>query len=242
MDRRQTESHLDVRKTTVRVVGAVSRRLFGVEFDELLALGCGVIREMDRRDTSVAMTFDDGPSSHSTSKILDILDQHGVSATFFLIGENARRYPELAREVAARGHEVGCHSQNHLDFHWLSPRQIASELRICKETLEDIVGSPVESVRAPFGHFRWDVRPIANRLGLSRLVGWSIAPAWNETSPVRIVEYVGTKAKPGSIILLHDATSLEQSDVRGYCRAVVDALDPLLLTLRERGLSFCVVS
>src|SRR5262249_10949107 len=122
--------------------------------------------------------------------------------------------------------------------HWERPSTIASDLRRSKETLEDIVGRPVCSLRAPFGHFRWDVSPIARRLGFSRLVGWSVAPSWNATSPRALVDYIATYAKPGSIILLHDATGLEQEDRYGWNAAVVAAIDPLIMSLRRKGLGF----
>ena len=226
---------------SARMVGALSRRALGLEFDDLLALGCDVIRHVDPARASIALTFDDGPSTHSTPAILDALDRHGARATFFMIGENAARHPGLVREVAARGHAVGCHGHQHLDFHWVSPWQIARDLRRCKETLEDLVGAPIQALRAPFGHFRWDVKPIARRLGMTRLVGWNVAPAWNETSPGRIADYVAARATAGSIVLLHDATGLTQVDADGWNRAVVAALDPLLGVLKQRGFGFTVV-
>ncbi len=223
---------------SARAVGALSRRALGLEFDDLLALGCDVIRHVDPAHAAVALTFDDGPSTHATPAILDALDRHGVRATFFMIGENAARHPGVVREVAARGHAIGSHGHQHLDCHWMSPWHIARDLRRCKETLEDLVGAPIDAFRAPFGHFRWDVKPIARRLGMPRLVGWDVAPAWNATSPARIVDYVATRATAGSIVLLHDATELTQGDARGWNRAVVQALDPLLVALKQMGLGF----
>lgn len=226
---------------SARVVGALSRRTLGLEFDDLLALGCNVIRQLDPATAAIALTFDDGPSEHATPAILDLLDRHGARATFFMIGENAARHPGLVREVAARGHAIGSHGHQHLDCHWTPPWQIARDLRRCKNTLEDLVGAPIETFRAPFGHFRWDVKPIARRLGIRRLVGWNIAPAWNETSPAHIVDYVVARAASGSIVLLHDATGLTEADADGLNRAVVAALDPLLGALTQRGFGFTVV-
>lgn len=213
-----------------------------MEFDQLLALGCGVVTDLGRTNSGIALTFDDGPSTYATPKILDTLDKHGVHATFFMIGENARRHPQIAREVAVRGHEVGCHSQNHPDFQWLSPWRIAHELRTCKETLESITGRPVVSLRAPYGHVRWDVRPIAEHLGFLRLVGWNAGPPCDETSPERLVDYVLAEVKPGAIILLHDAFSLEQTDVNHAIGAIVASLDPLLTALKAVGMNICLLS
>jgi peptidoglycan-N-acetylglucosamine deacetylase len=220
-----------------RIIGGVSRRISGLEFDDLMAAGCGVIRTVDPSRQAVSLTFDDGPSAHSTLRVLDVLEANGASATFFLLGQNARRHPELVRTIAARGHEVGCHGDAHLDFHWAAPRRISNDLRRCKETLEDLTGTAVSSVRAPYGHFRWDVRPVAARLGLSRLVGWSVAPPWNEAAPARIADYVLSRTETGSIVLLHDATGFEATDVGGFSGAVAAALEPILRALQQRGLS-----
>jgi peptidoglycan-N-acetylglucosamine deacetylase len=221
-------------RSGARLVAAVSRRTFGLEFDDLRALGCDVVRETHSQH--VALTFDDGPSTYATSAVLDVLDRHAARATFFMIGANAARHAQIAREVDARGHAIGCHGHGHLDCHSLPPWRIASDLRRCKQTLEDIVGRPITSFRAPYGHFRWDVKPIAKTLGITKLVGWSVAPAYDETDPERIVRYVGDRAKGGAIVLLHDGESLEQADTYGRTRAVVSALDPMLTELGRRGL------
>jgi peptidoglycan-N-acetylglucosamine deacetylase len=220
-----------------RIVGGVSRRICGLEFDDLMAVGCGVIRTIDPSRQAVSLTFDDGPSAHSTHRVLDVLEANGAAATFFILGQNARRYPELVRTIATRGHEVGCHGDAHLDFHWISPGRISEDLRRCKETLEDLTGTGVSSLRAPYGHFRWDVRRAATTLGLSRLVGWSVAPRWNEPAPERIVDYVLSRIEAGSIVLLHDATGFESTDVGGYSAAVAAALDPLLRAVQQRRLA-----
>ncbi|HEY2905860.1 MAG TPA: polysaccharide deacetylase family protein [Vicinamibacterales bacterium] len=230
-------SRFDLRPLVVRLVGGVSRRTVGLEFDDLLALGCGVVREMDTRDPIIALTFDDGPSVHGTERILDVLDAYGARATFFMIGENAARHPRIARAVADRGHEIGCHGHRHLDFHWQTPWEIAFDLRTCKRTIEDVTGRPVHRVRAPFGHFRWDVRPIAHRLGLRQMVGWSIGPAWNEREPDRLAEYVSSRARPGAIVLLHDATGTAQVDVEGWTRTVCSALPRMISAVATQGLT-----
>src|SRR5688572_11008350 len=94
----------DARRLFARVVGSVSRRLAGLEFDDLMALGCGVVTELEPRRDAVALTFDDGPSSHSTLRVLDLLDRHEAKGTFFLLGANARRLPDVVRAIARRGH------------------------------------------------------------------------------------------------------------------------------------------
>ena len=226
----------DLRRLVARGVGGISRRIAGVEFDDLLALGCGVTQEMDPATAAVALTFDDGPSVYATARILDILDAHNAQATFFVLGANVRQHPDLLREIARRGHGIGIHGDAHLDYHWTSPWRIERDVREAKRVTEDVIGGSVDLLRAPYGHFRWDVAAIARRAGLGRLIGWSVAPAWDETSPHALSAYVESRVRSGSIVLLHDATGLEPADVDGRCAAVVAALPRVIASCRERGL------
>src|SRR5690242_848460 len=136
-----------VKQTAVRLVGGLSEHLLGLELEEFFALGCGAIRELAPGRHGVALTFDDGPSSHSTGRILNILDQRGVRATFFLIGTNAVRCPTIVRDIVAGGHEIGCHGYRHIDFRHQWPWVIRDDLRICKEILEDLTGVKVYKAR-----------------------------------------------------------------------------------------------
>src|SRR5580698_3980068 len=107
----------------------------------------------DRSKPALALTFDDGPSE-STPALLEILAEHSVRATFFMCGKNVRRLPQIARQVAAAGHEIGNHTDSHprLSFH--SPEFIYSELALAQETIRQVTGRTPALFRAPYG-VRW---------------------------------------------------------------------------------------
>jgi peptidoglycan/xylan/chitin deacetylase (PgdA/CDA1 family) len=225
-----------VTRTAARLVGGLSRRLLGLELEEFFALGCGAISELAPGRRGVALTFDDGPSSHSTGRILNILDRNGVRATFFLVGANAARCPTLVRDIVAGGHQIGCHGHRHIDFRHQWPWVIRDDLRICKETLEDIAGVGVDMARPPFLRFRWDLKAIASNVGLTHLVSCNIMPPWDATDPETIINHVCDRIAPRAIVILHDSTGLEEFDVGGLNNVIVNALGPLLAALAARGL------
>ena len=108
---------------------------------------------------SMALTFDDGPSE-STPALLEILSNHGVSATFFQCGANVRRLPEIASEVARCGHEVGNHSDTHPRFYFRRTEFITNELTRAQSTIAETTGVAPALYRAPFG-IRWPGMRIA---------------------------------------------------------------------------------
>ena len=225
-----------MRQTAARLVGEISQHLLGLDLDGFFALGCGAIRELGPGRIGVALTFDDGPSTHSTGRILNILDRSGVRATFFLIGANAMRCPTLVRDIVAGGHEIGCHGYRHIDFRHQWPWVVREDLRICKEILEDLTGVNVYMARPPFLRFRWDLKAIASSVGLTDLISCSVMPPWDSTAPEIIMNYVCERLGPRAIILLHDSTGLEESDIGGLSNVIVNTLGPLLATLAARGL------
>src|ERR1041385_1592773 len=94
----------------------------------------------DRSRTPMALTFDHGPGG-SPPKLLDVLDKHRVAATFFMCGENVRRCPDVAREVAERGHELGNHTDSHPFLVFKSPRFIYGEMARAQETISETTGA-----------------------------------------------------------------------------------------------------
>src|SRR5215468_708744 len=130
----------------------------------------------DRR--AIALTFDDGPSE-STPAILDILAHHNAAATFFQCGANVERLPEIARTVAAAGHEIGNHSHTHPYLFFRSPRAIAGDLRRAQETIEANAGTRPVWFRAPFG-VRWPgLRAAQRQLQLTGVMWTAIGYDWN---------------------------------------------------------------
>jgi peptidoglycan-N-acetylglucosamine deacetylase len=123
----------------------------------------------------IALTYDDGPNDLATERLLDVLAQHNVHATFFLIGRYVRQRPHIARAIASAGHLIGNHTMTHPWLAWQSASRIREELQSCNAAIEDILGIPVRYLRPPHGARRPVVFRIARELGLTT-VHWNILP------------------------------------------------------------------
>jgi len=153
----------------------------------------------------VVLTFDDGPHPTETLKILDVLDRHQIKAVFFMIGKYVTQYPEIAKEVANRGHQIGIHSQNHQwNFGFLSVKKLEVELIQCQNEIENVTAVKPILFRPPFGVTNPRVAKAVKNLGL-RTIGWNIRTFDTATkSSSTIISKVVNQVKPNSIVLLHD--------------------------------------
>jgi peptidoglycan/xylan/chitin deacetylase (PgdA/CDA1 family) len=186
-----------------------------------------------RRDTgAVALTFDDGPSE-DTERILDILAQHNLRATFFMIGRHVERFPQIARRIIAGGHEIGNHSYSHPIYLYRSPRETRRQLERAQAVIKETTGVQPKIARPPCGVRTPAYFAAAGRLGL-RTVQWDVAGFdWKRHSANLIARDVLRRVRAGSIILLHDGDSDDKCDRR----ATAAALPLIIEGLRERGLS-----
>lgn len=156
----------------------------------------------------VWLTLDDGPDPNTTPALLALLDAHQARAGFFLIGEKARRHPELVRLIASRGHLIANHSQTHpAAWFWaLSPSRLWWEITTCQDTLGQINGTAPRWFRPPVGHHNAFLSPLLTCIGL-RMAIWSCRGYDAvRTDPAAILRLMERDLKPGAIILLHDAT------------------------------------
>ncbi|MDR1304317.1 MAG: polysaccharide deacetylase family protein [Verrucomicrobiales bacterium] len=152
----------------------------------------------------LALTFDDGPSSAHTPRLLEILRDQDARATFFMIGRNVAAQPELVRQVAAAGHEIGSHSWSHPRLSALSVAAVTDELQKTERALL-AAGVKPKYLRPPYGAFtdaqrRW----VHQRFGYE-FIFWDVDPNdWRKPGVAAVVSRVVDNARPGSIILLHD--------------------------------------
>src|SRR5262245_38613659 len=109
---------------------------------------------MSTRQPEVALTFDDGPHPEYTPRILEVLKQFQAKATFFVIGQNARRYPDLIQRMVAEGHSLGCHTDTHVDLSRIGLRRSWDECRQSQRSLEQISGQRIRLIRPPWGRIR----------------------------------------------------------------------------------------
>ena len=181
----------------------------------------------------LALTFDDGPSE-STPRLLDLLDRHSARATFFMCGQNARRYPAIARAVVAAGHEIGNHSYSHPNLLFRSPRFIDREIRLAQETLYSLTGLAPRLFRAPFGVRWYGLRRVQESLGLMGVMWTVIGQDWKWPAE-RISQLVLDRAVNGGIVCLHDGFETRPApDIT----ATLGAVALLIPQLRDRGYEF----
>lgn len=174
----------------------------------------------------IAITLDDGPDPAVTPAVLDLLDRHGVKATFFCVGEKARRHPDLCREIADRGHAVESHSMRHWhNFALLSPGGYFAELEAAQQTLESITGIRPAFFRAPAGFRNLFLDAVLSRLGL-RLASWTRRGFdTRERNPQKVLARLLDGLKGGDILLLHDGNAARTDS---GVPVILDVLPPLL--------------
>ncbi|MEU9826674.1 polysaccharide deacetylase family protein [Micromonospora chersina] len=183
----------------------------------------------------VALTFDDGPQPQWTPMVLDTLAEHGVPATFFLVGERARRNTALVRDRLG-GHEVGNHSWAHHDLARMDARAAYDDLRRSHEAITAATGTAPRLLRPPWGHLGGAVLHAAARMNY-RLVLWTLQMVEGEYphDPAGHARRIVADVRPGTILLGHDV---------GPDRRLVAlrGLPDMITGLRARGYAFVTVS
>lgn len=192
----------------------------------------------DRRQ--ICLTIDDGPDPQVTPQVLDLLDAHGMRASFFCIGERALAHPALTRQIVARGHDIHNHSFVHChDFSLLGPRGFAREIERGQQALFDVSGRWPRFFRAPAGLRNPFLEPVLHRLGL-RLVSWTRRGFdTREKDPHRVLKRLISGLDGGDIMLLHDghaARSLNDTPV------IVDVLPGLADEASRIGLHWTTLN
>ena len=160
------------------------------------------------------LTIDDGPHPQHTPAILDLLDRHHIKALFFLVGERAAQHPQLVREIVARGHEIGNHTQTHpaTTFWMLRPVRLWREIAGCQETLTSLCPEqPPRFFRPPAGHHNIFTAQIAGALGL-RMMMWSARgfDGVDQRVPV-ITQRIAARLQAGAIVLIHECTPVAEA-------------------------------
>ena len=183
-----------------------------------------------RDPLEIALTYDDGPNPAATPALLDVLARHNARATFFMIGEHARSYPELVRAVHEAGHLLGNHTMTHPWLAWQPARVIREELSGCSKLLEDLIGQPVRYMRPPHGARRPAVMRIAHQLGM-QTVQWNImGHDWQPIGAEGILKHIDKGLQRvrrwhrGGNILLHDGHQGELEANRSSTIATTAAL------------------
>jgi peptidoglycan/xylan/chitin deacetylase (PgdA/CDA1 family) len=183
-----------------------------------------------REAKCIALTFDAGPSENS-ARLLDILKEKRVPATFFLLGKrHIEKYPELVARMAAEGHEVASHTWDHKILTRITPAQIRDELVRTDDAIERITGKRPTLMRPPQGRTDDEVHKVCRELGMSEVL-WSVtAKDYATTDSALITKRVLAQASRDGIILLHD-----------LYEGTVPAVPGIIDALKERGYVFVTV-
>ncbi len=180
----------------------------------------------------IAMTFDDGPNPKNTPKLLDLLAEKHIKATFFIVGENAARMPEIMKRIVAEGHEIGSHTWTHLNCSKSSDEKIRAELKRTDDEVLAETGIRPKLLRPPYGAMNLRQRHwIHEEFGYD-IILWDVDPLdWKEPGVSVVAHRIITATHPGSIILSHDIHA-----------PTITAMPEVFDTLLAKGYKFVTVS
>jgi peptidoglycan/xylan/chitin deacetylase (PgdA/CDA1 family) len=205
---------------------------FGNSYGKTVTRLTDLAKSSTSGDRKIALTFDDGPYPPYTNRLLDVLKEKRVKATFFLVAEQAQCHPELVKRAVAEGHTIGLHAFRHRDFLKLTEHEAREDLALGKNVLQDITGKDPVYWRPPHGFRDASVLKLADQEHLT-VVNWSVAPRdWTGIDKQEIQNRVLGKADAGAIVLLHDGDSPFYKASR---QATVDGVSLLIDSLREKG-------
>jgi peptidoglycan-N-acetylglucosamine deacetylase len=185
--------------------------------------------------SGVALTFDDGPHPQGTPAVLEALRDRGAAATFFLVGEQIVRAPELAVEIAAAGHSVAVHCHRHRNMLRLTPGQVREDVERALDLVGSATGVDPEWHRAPYGVYSWSGLTAARRLGLRPLLWTHWGRDWRAGATAASIAREATAGlHPGAVVLLHDADTYSSP---GSWRRTATALPGILDRIEAAGLA-----
>lgn len=185
-------------------------------------------------DKKIALTFDDGPHPVKTEMILNVLRKYNVKGTFFTIGQNAERYPEVLQKVMAEGHEIANHTYDHKSIYKLNESELQLSVRKCSKIIYEITGEEPKLFRPPEGFMNDNIARFMDSEGYNVIL-WKIDTYdWKGRSSEDIYQTVTTKINCGDIILMHDYIWRKSH--------TPEALDIIIPKLLSEGYEFFTVS
>ncbi len=188
-------------------------------------------RKLDPNGKYIALTFDDGPHATNTIQILKTLKDYDAKATFFMLSKNVEFYPDIAKEVAKSGHEIGNHSITHVNLNAVNNNRMKTEIVESKQQIKEVTGIEPQLFRPPYGEQNQVVINHSEKTNQSVIL-WSIDSLdWKSKNVKSIYNTTINQVRPGSIILFHDIH-----------KQTADALPLILDSLTDKGYEFVTVS
>jgi len=180
----------------------------------------------------IAITFDDGPHATLTPKLLDILKERGVKATFYVIGQNVAANPEVVQRAVAEGHEIGNHSWNHQSFTKGGGSGVAMQVNQTNDAIQSAIGKKPATLRPPYGATTASISKRLNEEFGLKVIMWDVDPLdWKNRNSERVTSEILKNTKPGSIVLAHDIHA-----------TTVNAMPATIDGLLAKGFKFVTVS
>jgi peptidoglycan/xylan/chitin deacetylase (PgdA/CDA1 family) len=179
---------------------------------------------------TVALTFDDGPSPIYTPQILAILKKYNIKATFFMVGSNAKKYPEMVKMVLAEGHAVDSHTLTHPMLTKLNDTQLYKEVVTPQVIINDIINQKPVCLRYPFGASNEHVRAFIRAQGITPVPMGFNSFDYERPGTEKIVNWVLKNAYSGQVFLFHDGYDKREQTVA--------ALPQIIEGLKKKGLGF----
>lgn len=195
--------------------------------------GAGVTHSRGPADRPfVAITFDDGPTPQNTPRLLDMLRQRNIKATFYVIGRNVEMYPDIVRRTVAEGHEIGNHTYTHRLLTKLSDDEVLREMSRTRDAVAAAAGVQPRTMRPPYGALLQRQRELVHSQFGYPTVLWSVDPRdWQRPGASVVASRILTGTTNGSVILAHDLHA-----------PTVDAMPAALDGLLKKGFRFVTVS
>ena len=179
----------------------------------------------------VAISFDAAWGNEETEQLLDILDEHDVKATFFLVGDWVDKYPDDVKNIAAHGHDIGNHSDTHPHLPQLSTENATSEIQRCNEKIEALTGSAPTLFRPPYGDYNNDVVLTARAMGYE-VIQWSVDSLdWKNLGVQPMIDRATKSVRSGDIVLFHNDSQY-----------ILEALPAILKSYQAQGYTVVPVS
>ncbi len=186
----------------------------------------------------LALTFDDGPNDPYTRQMMEVLDRHGVKATFFLIGRFVQQRPEIARALVEAGHAIGIHTWDHPNLIFASAAEVRRQLQDTQQAIFEATGVTATLFRPPFGGRRPVTLRMARACGLQTVM-WNVTCYdWKAESADEIVKHAERQIRGGNVILLHDG---EYHRIGVDRSRSVEASDRILARYRGEGYEFVTI-
>ena len=215
--------------------------LFTIFFDQAVLVRRGTVYHENVKEKVVALTFDDGPSPQWTPLILDELKKANVKATFFMLGEHVKKYPQVARRVAAEGHDIGNHTYSHHVLIYYKMDELESEIKQAENVIRQVTGKTTVFFRPPKAWLTGEEKQKIKELGY-QVVLWSLnSKDWVTFDDKYIIKYLLHHVRPGDIILFHDSGGVFTVE-GGNRKETVLAIRKLIERLKERGYRCVTVS